>query len=358
MAPKTTTWVLCLLFAPVAVGCVTTAGRVTLADHTRDPGAARGPVIAPYGPVRVLVYNVKMLPWPAGDTVADRRRIRLIARAILAEAPRYDVVCLTEVFNETLREELMELLAEAYPHQVVRCEAEADLRQDSGLCLLSRFSFRRAAGRDLCAFTAFPLAWTWTADMLAAKGVLGVPLDLGEGRDLWIFLTHLQADPDAVGEFEAVRAEQLGWIRAFMGRCLVGGEPGRTRAALLVGDLNVVADSPEYGRMKALLGDPRDAHDEVHAGEVGYTWDPGDNSLLEGVDAPGQRLDYALIFDRLLSADGSTWTELATLHVEDCAVRRYRDRDGDYSDHHAVALCATCPAAASGRAIAEVATRR
>ncbi|MCP3860431.1 MAG: hypothetical protein GY704_12335 [Phycisphaeraceae bacterium] len=93
--------------------------------------------------------------------------------------------------------------------------------------------------------------------------------------------------------------------------------------------------------MLALLGNPRDVHCGLDRDGRGYTWDPASNSLLRGVDAPGQRLDYALMFDRMPDADGSTWTELTTLVVEECDVRRYRDRDGDYSDHFPVTLTAS-----------------
>jgi len=293
MAPTATTWILCLLLSATTVGCATSPGRVTVADHA-GPGnePARDP-LARSGSVRALVYNVRLLPFPIGNTAIDRPRARRIARAILAEPERHDVVCLTEVFNETLRGELTRALAGAYPYQRVRCEA--GLREDSGLCLLSRYPFRREAGRDLCEFLAFPMAWTWTADMLVAKGVLGVALALGEDRDLWLFLTHLQSDPGEAGRFEEVRAEQLGWIRAFMSRCVARSAPGRACAALLVGDLNVVAGSAEY----------------------------------------------ALLFDRIPGVDGSSWTELTRLVVEGCDIRRYRDGGGDYSDHHPISLIAS-----------------
>jgi endonuclease/exonuclease/phosphatase family metal-dependent hydrolase len=356
MSHETRRWILCLLLAPALLGCHSTAGRAIVADRTLESRPTDRLCVGPLDEIRVLLINLQLLPPPVGHTRADRRRVKDFVRGLLSTNAPHDVLLFTEVFNEDLRAELADLLAADYPYQVPKCEEEIGLRQDSGLCLFSRFPIRREKGRALCAFLTFPFALTWTADMFAAKGVLGVALDVGGGRDLWVFLTHLQSDSVRVGEFRTVRADQLRVVRAFIAECLEQADPARVCAVVLAGDMNVdglVRPHSEWTAMTRLLGRPRDVH--VATGTAEATWNPVLNSRIGPTDARPQRLDYIFVYDAFsMPGLGCRHGQLLALRVEDCGIVRPRNKEGDISDHYGLVARFAVPGR-SGSASIEVA---
>ncbi len=303
------------------------------------PGESRASVIAGPGDLSVLTINMQLLPPPLGNTSEGRERVRRIVEIIRLEPGRYDILCLTEVFDEKLRAELVRLLSPEFPYVVSRCDTTDWIRQDSGLCLFSRFPFQSDGEVPLLNFAAFDFEWTFTADMLVAKGVLGVPLAISPGHTLWVFVSHLQCDPSELGRFADVRADQLQRIRGFMNECLARTPKNTMISAILAGDLNVpgsLARDSECGRMLDILGGPRDLHAVCRPDEDGATCDaPGDLR-----DATGARIrlrfDYILVFDRLMAMPRNEGVDVMPLQVAGCTVLPLRHEGRPLSDHDAV----------------------
>jgi len=344
MFPRRFAEMVCLLYLVLCLVLQAGCATVAMQWHSEEtlPVGNRAPVETGGKPFRILVQNMQLLPPPIGNTEEDLKRVRRIAEMILSEPDRYDALCLIEVFNEQIRAELVELLSPMFPHHVSRCETTDVLRQDSGLCLFSRFPFARNGKEHMLGFVPFDFEWTFTADMLAAKGVLGVPLDLSAvspGHTLWVFVSHLQCDPGEIGRFADVRARQLGQIREFMDECAARTPRSTLISAILTGDLNVPGSADpdsEYARMLDILGGPRDLFTECRPEESGGTCD-GPADLLDASGARLRlRLDYILAIDDFTPRGESAEQDPAVIKVADCCVRPCRDQGEPLSDHDGV----------------------
>jgi endonuclease/exonuclease/phosphatase family metal-dependent hydrolase len=285
--------------------------------------------------------NVKLLPKGLGGSAADDRRIGALATWLLQLLP--DVICLQEVFSEDGRGVLKKKLAKAYPHMVAKSSDHDFLQEDSGLFFASRLPIEshRFVEYEAAAGT----------DQLSDKGVLGAVLDAGKKRKLLVFNTHMQASEG----YADVRRRQVAQARRFVARSVRDKITPATKklpnvAAVLVGDLNVIAERPlasemqptaEYTRAIALFGFPRDLYRETHkqpgkAGYAGYTWDGPTNKLAN--DGDRQRLDYALAFDSVPQADDNApqKIELGTLQSVKIDVVDKLPNGAFFSDHYAL----------------------
>jgi endonuclease/exonuclease/phosphatase family metal-dependent hydrolase len=271
--------------------------------------------------LRVGVLNTRMLPFSS----AGRRADLLAARVLAGD---FDIVSLSEVFSETGRSRLVELLEESYPHRVEYIGSRELHRLDSGLMLFSRLPLRsipdsiphrtvrlrgeistRTEPDSLASFIRFAeFDHCARADCWAAKGVGYVTVDIGSGP-LHLFFTHMQASyggDDESWELETAairsrqRLEMAHFIRSVAGSGLRLGEQ-----ALLVGDLNVDGSADITGgveRRTALVGDERarmlrELSGAFPAG-LSDTWrdfgPPGDPGLTFPVRSLNVRFDYVL----------------------------------------------------------------
>lgn len=308
--------------------------------------------------LRILTYNVKMLPGIFGKGDQDIQRTREIMQAITSMRPAYDVVCLQEVFDEEAREEFDKGLKRAFPYRVQKSHDGDIFNEDSGLFFASRHPIK-AEGKA-AKFEEFedqgPI---FTSDYWSDKGIFGARLDLGRvmpGLTLCVFQTHLQADYYE-GEYEAVRAGQIKQIRRFISKALSRVHTPGATAAILMGDFNVVGESaeadtllptPEYRRMLRLLGYARDLFREKHPNDPGYTWDAKQNkNMIPPSDGDQQRLDYVLTFNDIPPLDTTQEpVGLRVLHCEQACVQTFgRSPHSHLSDHFAVDVTVS-PAAA------------
>lgn len=278
--------------------------------------------------LRLLTHNVKMLPGLVGKGEQDLERAARLAAAILAAEPRYDVICLQEVFDEHARA----LFARAFAgFELVAKGGDDLLHQDSGLFLAAATGITGSDFREYDAaagvekLTDKGILWAW----LDTVAVLGVPL--------CVLNTHLQSSGHDPTEHADVRAQQLAQARRVV-RSALARSPAGSVAALLLGDLNVVGESAEHRQMLALLGSPRDLYRESNPALFGYTYDGQLNHNLIADDERHvrQRLDYVLAFDAL-PADA----ELPPLLLRPlwaCASRvvAFGDVDSRLSDHFGV----------------------
>lgn len=296
-------------------------------------------------PLRLLTYNVKMLPGAAGKGKQDLDRAREICRAILAAEPPFDILCLQEVFDEDVRDVIAKRLKPQFPHQVAKSHDHDLFNEDSGLFFASRLKI--LASR----FEQFDDAEPFTSDYFADKGIFAALIDASSaapGAQLLVFNTHLQSTE----AYDETRSEQLGQITWEMRRLLRRQKNHGRTGVLLVGDFNVIAEKPadsalaptgEYGRMLSLLGYPRDLFREKKPADPGFTWDGARNRTIPPDDRDCQRLDYVLAFDRLAYDDAATGDDsdpgagLRRLECADCAVAPFGDVPGKaLSDHYGV----------------------
>lgn len=242
--------------------------------------------------LRILTYNTQMrsalmemgFPPSIPPVYTAPQRAKLISRAIIDSPVEIDVVCLNEIFDEPARAILSAELESEFPFQVAKADtfhtrvvspgisddvlekvweltfgpledlaSLAKLKfEDSGLFLASRLPFATVptppAVHALLGPLAFPggvprvrffmYADSSDNDKFAAKGVLYAALETSEGNR-HVFLSHTQADTDAIEENAGDRQKQIEVAAAFIEHC-IGETPPFTEEVFFLGDLNIV----------------------------------------------------------------------------------------------------------------------
>ncbi len=306
------------------------------------------------GKLRVLTYNVKMLPdigrigagWE--KVVPDSKRAKRIVNA-LSKNP-WDILCLQEVFDEDRRADFVDLLGKnglGYSAFVSKSHDGDPFHEDSGLFLASRFPI---------AFSHFQ-EFTHAAgsDQLSDKGVLAAVIKTKPvlGVDLALFMTHMQSGEAHAG----VRASQILQFSRFARKTLNRLKEPKNYAVLYGGDFNVIGEAidtdgtvigptSEYSLLKGALCGARDLYREQHGGAAqkhGATWDPPANPIMTGVpngekeNSGLERLDYLFSLNALPPGKSrGSWTRFATLNAN-VTIERFPDEELKYlSDHYAL----------------------
>lgn len=294
-----------LLGLVLAGACIRTPAPLppvefTLVETGQQESASSGQV------VRVGFLNTRMLPFSSAGSRAD-----VIASRILAGD--FAIVVLSEVFSETGRDRLVELLGTLYPFRVEFIGSRKLHRLDSGLMLLSRvplstiegspqFQTQRVRGNtelgskpeQVAGYVRFvEFDDCASADCWAGKGAGYVRTDLS-GRPLHLFFSHMQASygshDDAarrktVAARKSQRAQMASFIESVAGEGLLRGEN-----ALVVGDLNVDLTA-ERSEMMSQLSRPFPFGLSDVWTDHGPPNDPG---LTFPVRNPSVRFDYVL----------------------------------------------------------------
>ena len=295
-----------ILLGLIVVGaCFRTPGPLppveALSVAMRHPGPASSEP-----QIRVGFLNTRMLPFSSAGSRAD-----VIASRILAGD--FAIVVLSEVFSETGRERLVELLGAVYPHRVEFLGSAKLHRLDSGLMLLSRVPlfliegsarFQTHSVRGSTELGSEPEQVTGfvrfvefedcaSMDCWAGKGAGYVRADLW-GEPLNLFFTHMQASYGSHDEAQrretvearaSQRAQMASFVEAVAGEGLLRGEN-----ALIVGDLNVDV-SAERSEMMNQLSIPFPFGLSDMWADHGP---PGDPGLTFPVRNPSVRFDYVL----------------------------------------------------------------
>lgn len=250
--------------------------------------------------LRMLSYNVQMRSWamqvgaspgytiPPIDTAEERAKI--IADQIIASPFDYDIVGLSEVFDEDAREVLVKELRGRFPFIVSKCDynyvatessgADVDLPllatwrliglpgeissnyrlEDSGLMVFSRWPFETMSTATLdpgvaalCATFGYPVPATMPVvnflpyvdtdgnDGDACKGVVYAKVRKDPFSPVInVFFSHTQADTDTVEEHREARSKQIGVVADFMKVC-AGGFPF-PEETFFMGDLNIFGE--------------------------------------------------------------------------------------------------------------------
>ena len=279
--------------------------------------------------MKVLTYNVKMLPGIFGKGTQDLARAEQIATALLARDD--DVIALQEVFDETVRRCLVHRLGGTFPHRIEK-SGDDWFNEDSGLMLLSRLPF--------AAEPAF-FEWDckgpfWTSDRWADKGVQLARLRLSDTAEVVLGNVHLQADY-APKSYADVRAGQVEQLARVVDRGLVHAPDPERVAAIVVGDFNIIAGSTEYDAMLQTLRGARDLWFDTHPDAPGYTVDRDVNTMVPENNQK-RRIDLALAFDTVPGDGPDGPISLAAMKVTSIGVVRFKHEGMSLSDHDAVAV--------------------
>jgi len=280
-----------------------------------------------------------MLPFLAGKDKKERAAAFL--ETIKNRQP-YDIMCLQEVFDESVRRQLSAGLADMFPYIIAKAGDNDIFNEDSGLFFASRFPILRHTFRE------FYVSQPWTFDAGVDKGLFIACLQLpggNEERILHVYNTHLQSTLT----YNRTREKQLAQLRLFIERALKTekmNNPEKKVSALLMGDFNVVGDkSGEYKRMMSLLGSPIDLFRKLNPNDDGYTWNSKENLFLryrDENDHDMERLDYILTFNGIPLADDNRQVEaIDPLTCKSCGLFKPKasgmpglPEDSDISDHY------------------------
>lgn len=294
------------------------------------------PVSAAPAHLRVLAANVMMLPPPL-DSYDNAQRAALLADADHLRG--FDIVVLSEAFDNGPSEALKNGLSAQYPYQtpvLARASNGWDATlghykplwsEDGGVTILSRWPITRKV--------QYVYQPGCGADFLSQKGFVYVRLDV-RGRPVHLIGTHVQADDPfcagvagPLGNSAAIRKAQFTAIDDFLDSLRIPPK----EPVLVAGDLNVDRHSAEYSDMKAGL----DTLDSPSTGHP-YSWDPSTNQIAAERDPGGARLllDYVLL--RSANAAPGDWTS-EVLPVNSPPWSTGDTTYRDYSDHYPVAGC-------------------
>jgi endonuclease/exonuclease/phosphatase family metal-dependent hydrolase len=248
----------------------------------------------------------------------DEERAADIASAICSSAFDYDIIALNEVWEESLKEILVDGLTGSgcakpfdYYEDYVNSIQSATLPEDSGLMIFSRLEFDYLVPPFLLPPRPFWLATTtastleygafvpylWNCaniDCLAAKGAALVRVsDPSLPRDVYVAFTHLQADDE-----ESTREDQMDVIDQLLSP-LTASELEED-VVVLMGDLNIKGNNKGPQDEWTTYFAPGASEDGgFWAGPVEDAWDRTTSPEDPGYTSPGKtdRLDYIVASD-------------------------------------------------------------
>lgn len=224
-----------------------------------------------------MTYNTHLFggTFPAAtQSYADeQRRDRIIA---LIRQQRPDIMCLCEVWSDHWKDVIYDGLKDIYPF----CELHktSALEMGPGLCVFSHHSIK-----ETC-FSEYKDKADYDAS--AQKGVLGLLFEPTEGPIFRLFFTHMQSGE----QYAEIRRKQFDQIIA-MGMQWYPDTP-----AILVGDLNVIANSEEYRWMMDTFCSFQDVGPIPTPSAPAYTSDYEHNCLTKKFGSPpSAKIDYILV---------------------------------------------------------------
>lgn len=283
-------------------------------------------------PIRVVAYNVHLLPDIASRIAGKRRDSAYRAKAIGKRLKKFDLIGISEAFDRGDSNNLLTALQSEGNAQFSIANGPARSGRHligSGLMLLSRWPIEQTHLLTYSHASRF-LTSGFKADGFAAKGALHVRLRLGdEGtRQLDCFLTHLESrSVDA-------RAKQIEEFQAFVAKHASIGVP-----ALLMGDFNVTADASTtpasqtndspYQRLHSALSFEQRQLIDVAARQVDGPFGTSDALSRDG----NRRIDYIFVSNPA-SQVGARLIPQQTFHLP---MLDENVAEGSLSDHAAVA---------------------
>jgi len=262
-------------------------------------------------------FNTRFLPW----SLTGRSRAEELSRRVLDGA--YDVIGLSEVFDNRVRRRLVANLASQLPHYISYLGGPSRFRANSGLMLFSRHPFAQIpyplrvsgtvvasndGGRNPWCEVAFaPFRHSRSTDRMAGKGVALARI-VANGSPINVGVLHMQASYASDSRREAerkvkTRVRQLHQVRDVIRQAL-GEDKARDEEVVILGDFNIDGSRSRHEDAKhewhnifrvlkpGFSGAP--LHDLWHdfgpADEPGHTYP---------VSALASRMDYVLWSPRI-----------------------------------------------------------
>jgi endonuclease/exonuclease/phosphatase family metal-dependent hydrolase len=300
----------CLL-AALAAACLSWAihaSRPIYRDDFCPPVQKAAPSEAKAeAPLKVLTWNIQMLPSLFGTWVAQLDKMQHLRAALIVDYLKgqdYDVVCLQEAFDPLCVKQLVDGLAPTYPYVVLPRYGGRLWQQSSGVLFLSRVPVKHVA--HVVFHTGAGV------ERFAAKGCT-----LVEGvKDGFLFQvagTHFQTGRDRFRMADSrMSAEDL-----------LKTHRRDKVPQFFVGDFNIKKDTPQYvqllkdtGMVEFPIDDPR-----PYTSDSNNSWKRGRQKLAQ--------IDHVLLDPR------GTETTISVQHIQR-AKHEYKDKTIDLSDHYGV----------------------
>jgi len=299
---------------PFAVFCQRCAfGLVLICTNSLWLGAQQPQPISPQPltkEVKVLSYNIYMLPKIAGNTGQKPRTKALID---VFKSSSYDVLLLQEVFIDKLRDELIAGLKEKYPYVAGPPGDDGLFSEDGGAMVFSRFPIllQKIIVYSNCK----------GIDCKSDKGAVWAELDLGDGRRMQVISTHAQSE-DGTAEQDIRFSQYQQVVDSLLKPYKTPGVP-----QVLGGDMNTNRyDVEYYARMEEILT-MIDTH--LPGNEKAYTYHGAVCDLVKKSNVThNQFLDYIFF-----APNGSSISVAKSGVVRPQA--QWSDKHKDLSDHFA-----------------------
>lgn len=303
-------WGSFLLLAMVAAFLLWTinASRpICLEDRYPEKQAAAQTVTKPQTNLKILTWNVQMLPAMFGTWIASLDKMQLLRTGWIVDYLKqqdYDLICLQEAFDPKCVKQLVDGLAPVYPYVVLPRYGGHFWQQSNGVLFLSRVPIKHAA------HVVYPPALR--IERFAAKGCTLVE-GVKDGLAFQIAGTHFQTGKDRFREADSnVSARDI--LKKYK----------RSKVPqFFVGDFNIKKDTPLYTRLLQDSGmadfpidDPR-----PYTSDSKNSWKLGKKKLAH--------------IDHILLNPEGTETTITVQHIQR-AKRDYNGKTIDLSDHYGV----------------------
>lgn len=237
--------------------------------------ATTPPVDGGHGSLKILSYNIYMLPKFAKKTGQDQR-----AKAIVDAFKNsdYDVIVFQEAFLKKVRDTIFEGLKGTFPYQSGEPIKGGVTLFNSGVWILSKLELKNRTDKLYRECDGI--------DCFSKKGATLVEVEK-DGHTFQIVGTHLQADQGDAKQ--KARNEQYYDLGKLLGEVHKDGVP-----QIVAGDFNTLfTDTANYNYMLKTLK----VEDGPLSGQQKYSWDNTQNDITRGAKDTSQvLLDY--IFTR------------------------------------------------------------
>jgi len=222
--------------------------------------------------LKILSWNIYMLPY---ISLFNRNADRAKAIADTLQSSNYQIIIFQEAFSSKCRNVLAKRLAKEYPYQYGPAnKCYWPFRTSSGLWVVSKIPLTQLDKIKFSISKGF--------DIIARKGAV---LFQGEfqGAKFQLLTTHLQADNS-----HSVREKQCSEIKEH----LLNQYFNPDIPQLICGDFNIdMDDHINYQLMLHTLG----ANNGEISGDVKFTYDEIDNTLVRNVLGKKRVIDYILV---------------------------------------------------------------
>jgi len=176
--------------------------------------------------LKILSWNIKMLPNPYGYILKSKERTKLIISKLKSEK-KYDLILFQEAFTSDSREQIYKELNSIYPYQIIPKNNDY-FSNNSGLWVIS------AVPLELVNEIFFQESAGW--DRFANKGAKLYQINKNN-QDFYIINTHMQANEK--NDYSYIRTSQINQINEL----IVGPYSKNLIPIFLIGDLNVSKSS-------------------------------------------------------------------------------------------------------------------